>query len=183
MFLTRERQARESGARQSTYLGDSVLVSTHCGNNAQCPRIDLLPSVGHNAHDHLLPPLFAPRLAAIAFAQMCDILHYTVHGPAEELLVLVVHGHDYEKLRPPGRVVVHLTKREAAVLKVVRVTCGSRVAHVRKLALVLLCRHLEQLGRHRRIKNEVAVEELDLLDRLVSAGHALGNVSVADVAL
>ena len=52
---------------------------------------------------------------------------------------------------------------------------------MRKLALVAARTHLEELGRDSIIEHEVAVEELDLFDRLVPTRHALRNPSVADV--
>jgi hypothetical protein len=84
-----------------------------------------------------------------------------VHGPCEQAVVFIVHGHDDEQLCSTGRVIVHLTEGETVVLEVVRVASRSGVAHVRVLALIFVDAEVKQLCRDRRIKHEVAMEEPD----------------------
>jgi hypothetical protein len=54
---------------------------------------------------HLLPTVFTPRLTLPPPAQVRNILHHASHGPAEQLVVLVVHGDHDEQLRLTWRLV------------------------------------------------------------------------------
>lgn len=106
-------------------LGDSLLIDAHCSNCTQGARVDFGTSIGNDAHNDLLPSILPPSLTPISLAQMGDILHNTVHGSGEELLVLVVHGEDEKQLRSPGRIVQDLTQRKSGVFKIIGVTSGS----------------------------------------------------------
>jgi hypothetical protein len=90
---------------------------------------------------------------------MRDVLDHTVHSAAEELFVLVVHGHDDEQLCTARRLVVDLAKCESRVFKVVGVAGGCGIPHVRELALIAECAHVEELLRDFVVEDEVAVEE------------------------
>jgi hypothetical protein len=61
---------------------------------------------------------------------MGDVLDDAVHCPTEKLFVFVVHGHDDEKLRAAGRVVVDLTEGEPRVFKVVGIASSGGITHV-----------------------------------------------------
>ena len=122
---------------------DAVLVGTNGRNSAQRARVDLLTPVADDTNDDFLPGVLSPGLAAIALTEMSDVLHNTVHGARELRVVLIVHRHDNEELRPAGRVVVHLAQRESVVLEVVRIARRSRVAHMCELAVVFVCAEVE----------------------------------------
>jgi len=79
--------------------------------------------------------------------------------PTEQLLVLVVHRHHDEQLRPSRRVVQHLTQCVSFLLEQIRIASRSRVAHERKLALRPHRTHIEKFLRRRAVQHEVAVEE------------------------
>ena len=82
-----------------------------------------------------------------------------MHRAREKRVVLVVHRHDDEQLRPAGRVIMYLAQREAVVLEVVRVARRGRIAHMCELALVFVGAEVEQFRRHGRVEHEVAMEE------------------------
>ena len=79
--------------------------------------------------------------------------------PTKQLLVLIIHRHHDEQLRPPRRVVQHLTQCVSLLLEQIRVASRSRIAHERKLALRPHRTHIEQLLWRRAVQDEVAVEE------------------------
>ena len=137
----------------------TFLIRTHRRNHTQRPRIDLAPSVTHNTHHHLLPPIFTPRLASVPLTQMRNVLDHTMHRPAEQFLIFVVHGHDDEQLRAARRVVMHLTESEARVFEIIRVAGGCGVPHMGEFAFGAVGAHIEQLFGHCVVEYEVAVEE------------------------
>ena len=149
-----------SGHRLSVdgILGDSFLIDTHGSNCTQCTRVDFGTPIGNDAHDDLLPSILTPSLTPISFAQVDDVLHNTVHGPSEELLVFVVHGENDEQFRSPGRVVQDLTQGEPGVLEFIGVTSGSRISHVGELSFCLERTPVKQLGRDCGIQNKVSME-------------------------
>jgi len=113
-----------------------------------------------------------------------------VHRAREEGVILVVHDHDDEEFRPARRIIVHLAQREAVVLEVVRVTCRSRIAHMRKLVLVFVRAEVEQFRWQGGVENKLSWKSLRGVSvrsaiggehaPLVAAGHALWNAAVAD---
>ena len=141
------------------HLGDTVLISTHSGNHAQSPGADLLTSIADDTNDNLLPTFLAPGLAPIAFAEVRDVLDYTMHRAAEKLIVFVVHRHDNEQLGSTRRVVVYLSQSEARVLEVVRVASSCGVAHMSEFTLISQGTHVQQLCWDRRIQDKVPVEQ------------------------
>ena len=140
-------------------LRHTLLIRAHRRNHTQRPRIDLAPPITNNTHHHLFPPVLTPRLAAVPLTQMRNVLDHTVHRPAEQLLVFVVHGQDDEQLRAARRVVVHLTESEPRVLEVVRIACGCGVSHMGEFALGTVRTHVEQLLRDGVVEYKVAMEE------------------------
>ena len=138
---------------------DALLVRADSRDGAQRARVDLLAAVADDTDDHLLPSLLAPSLAAIALAEIGDVLHDAVHRARKERVVLIVHRHDDEQFGPARRVIVYLAQREAVVLEVVRIARRGRVAHMRKLAIVFECAEVEQLGGNGGVEDKVAVEE------------------------
>lgn len=124
-------------------LRHALLVRAHRRNDTQCPRIDLASSITHNTHHHLFPPVLTPRFASVPLTQMRDILDHTMHSPAEQFLVFVVHGHDDEELRAARRIVVHLTESEARVFEIVRIASGCGVSHMSEFALSTVGAHVE----------------------------------------
>ena len=86
-------------------------------------------------------------------------MHVRVHSADEQDLVLVVHGHDDEQLRPAAHEV-----RPKGVLvahKVVRVARRSRVAELRHL-LRLVQVPRDDVRWHVHVEHEVALLELDM---------------------
>ena len=179
---------------------DAVLICADGRNGAQRARVDLLAPVADDTNDDFLPTVLSPSLAAFAFTEISDVLHDAMHGTREQRVVLIVHRHDDEELRPAGRVVVYLAQCESVVLEIVRIARRSRIAHMCELALVFECAEVEQFGRHSRVEHKVTVEEpvnmnvsfrlfrerikkhaLDALESLVASGHALWDTSVADI--
>ena len=73
-----------------------------------------------------------------------------------------------------------LPQCEPIIFEIVGIARCGRVPHVRKLALVAQWTHVEQLGGYSRIENKVAVEQLDLFERLVSSWDAV-RCSALDV--
>ena len=140
-------------------LRDAVLVCADGRNSAEGARVDLLASVADDTNDDFLPAVLSPGLAAIALTQISDILHDAMHSAREERVVLIVHSHDDEELRPTGRVVVYLTEGESVILEVIRIASRGRIAHMCELALVFVCTEVKQFGRHSRVEHKVAVEE------------------------
>jgi len=140
-------------------LRHALLIHAHRRNHTQRPRIDHAPSITHNTHYHLLPRICTPGLAAVPLTQMRDILDNTVHSPAEEFLVFVVHGDDDEQLCSARGVVVHLTESEARAFKVVGVAGGGGVSHVGKFALGAVHAHVKELCRDGVVEHKVTAEE------------------------
>jgi hypothetical protein len=140
-------------------LRHALLIRAHRRNHTQRPRVDLAPSITHNTHHHLFPPVLTPRLASVPLTQMRNILDHTVHRPAEQLLVFVVHGHDDEQLRATRRVVVHLTESEARVFEIIGIAGGCGVPHMGEFAFGTVRTHVEQLFGHCVVEDKVAVEE------------------------
>ena len=139
-------------------LRDAFLVDAHGGDDAEGARVDLGAPVADDADDDLPPAVVAPYLAAVPAAEMGDVPHDAVHGAAEELLVLVVHGHDDEELGAAGGGVVALAEGEAGALEVVGVAGGGGVAHVGELAVGLVGAFVEQLAGDGGVEDEVSVE-------------------------
>lgn len=54
---------------------------------------------------------------------------------------------------------------------------------MRKLPLVAQWRPIEQFSGHIRVEDEVAVEQLDPVERLVSSWHALRYLAITNVGL
>jgi hypothetical protein len=96
---------------------------------------------------------------------MGNVLNHTVHRPAEQLLVLVVHGQDDKELRAPGRIVMHLTQSEAIIHEIIWVRGRGRITHVRKFALIALGAHIQQFAWYCRVENEVSMEEPDRVNK------------------
>jgi hypothetical protein len=139
--------------------GDAFLIGTDGCDDAEGSRVDLRTAVADDADDDFLPALLAPGFASVAFAQISNVLHDTVHGPCKEAVVLIIHGHDDEQLRSTGRVIVDLTERESIVLEVVRVASSGGISHVGVFTLILVYAEVKQLCRDSRIKHKVAMEE------------------------
>ena len=118
---------------------DAILVCANSSNSAQRARVDLLPTVTDDTYDDLLPSVPSPNLATIALTEISDVLHDAVHGAREERVILIIHSHDDEELRPAGRVIVHLSQREPVVLKVIRVARSGRITQMCELALFFEC--------------------------------------------
>ena len=118
---------------------DAVLICAYGRNGAQGARVDLLAPVADDTNDDFLPTVLSPSLAAFAFTEISDVLHDAVHGTREQRVVLIVHRHDDEELRPAGRVVVYLAQCESVVLEIVRIARRSRIAHMCELPLVFEC--------------------------------------------
>ena len=75
---------------------DAVLIRAYSRHNAEGPRVDLLTTVADNTDNHFFPSIFAPRLAAVAFTQIGNVLHDAVHRPGKLAVILVVQGHNDE---------------------------------------------------------------------------------------
>lgn len=176
-------EMRHDGFLINHILCNTILVGTKGSNSRQRPRVDLLPSIAHNAHDDLLPSVLTPRPAPRAGTQMRDVLHNTMHRPTKQLVVFVIHRHHDEQLRPSWGLVQDLAEREPFIHKVVRIARGGAVPHVRELALGAERTALEELLGHGRVEDEVPVEQFDALHRLVSTWHALWDASVPDVSV
>ena len=82
-----------------------------------------------------------------------------MHRAREKRVVLVVHRHDDEQLRPAGRVVVYLSQCKAVILEIVRVARRGRVTHMCELALVFVGAEVEQFRWHGGVEHEVTVKE------------------------
>ena len=152
-------------------LCNAILVHSHTCQNSSRSRVDLGTSVADDAHNDLLPSIFSPCLAVLARAHVLDILEDTAHGTRKQDVILVVHGHHDEQFRVARLGEELLSEGEALLVKLARVTSGCRISHVGEL--VSLRRrsvrdHVQELGRDRAIEDEVAIEELDFLDRLES---------------
>jgi hypothetical protein len=50
---------------------------------------------------------------------VCDVFDDTVHRSGEQLVVLVVHGHDNEEFGTSSRFVMDLSEGEAVILEIV----------------------------------------------------------------
>jgi hypothetical protein len=140
-------------------LRNAILVCANSRDSTQSARIDLLTSIANDTNDDLLPSVLPPSLAAIALTQISDILHDAMHRAREQRVVLIVHRHDDEQLRPAGRVIVYLAQCESVVFEVVRIARRGRITHMCELALVFVCAEVEQFGRDSRVEHKVAMEE------------------------
>ena len=183
-------------------LSHTFLVNTHSGEHRQRPAIDLHSPIRDDAHNDLLPPLFAPCLGSLTRAEMRNVGHYAVHCSCEELFVFlevlekklceprqaeqekggahIVHGHADEQLGPSGRVKEDLPESIALILHIVRIARSRRIAHVRKLPTLPIIELIQQLARHRAVEHEISMIELYPLERLVSPRHSLRNPPVSD---
>lgn len=96
---------------------------------------------------------------------MRDILDDGIHGLAEQIFVLVVHGHDDKQLGLPA--VQVLPERVLAPNEIVWVTCCCSVSHFGHL--VAGCSIDDNVGRHSDIENEVAFLKCDFADGLLGS--------------
>lgn len=103
-------------------------------------------------------------------------MYARIHGPDEQNLVFVVHGHDNEKLGLAS----HEIRSESVPrgLEVIRVASGCRVAHLGELLNVLLANG-DDMGRNWYIEHQVALGEEDLLDRATLHELVTSNVPAA----
>jgi hypothetical protein len=76
-----------------------------------------------------------------------------------------------------------LPQRKASVFKVVRIARCGRVPHVGKLPFVARRTHSKQFRGYSRVEDEVAVEQLDLFNRLVPSWNALRYSAITNVDL
>jgi hypothetical protein len=142
-----------------TRLCYTILISAHCSNHTQRPRVSPGPPIADNTHDEFLSPVLAPRLAAVALAQMRNILDYTKHRPAEPFFLFVVYGYDDEKLRPARQIAMCLAQGKPLVLEFLRIACYGRITDMCEFTLIALFTHVEQLCRYGGVEGNFAVEE------------------------
>ena len=96
----------------TSFSRNALLISTYV-DNAKSSRVDLLTTISDNADDHRLPvSQCLPRWVMIFM---------TPHDTCEEVVGLVVHGHDDCQFRSTGRTTLHLMGGGAIVLEVVRI--------------------------------------------------------------
>jgi hypothetical protein len=159
------------------FLGDALLVDAHGRKKRTRALVDLCAAVADDADDNLLPRVLAPRLAVGAGVHELDVLDDANHGARKQLVFLVVHGDDNEQLRRARLGEELLAQGEALGVEFGRVAGGGRIAHVGELVALrgLRVRNLvQQPGRDGAVEHEVAVEELDFLDRLPPPDHGRG---------
>jgi hypothetical protein len=159
------------------FLGDALLVDAHGRKKRARALVDLCAAVADDADDNLLPRVLAPRLAVGAGVHELDVLDDANHGARKQLVLLVVHGDDDEQLRRARLGEELLAQGEALGVELGRVAGGGRIAHVSELVALrgLRVRNLvQQPGRDGAVEHEVAVEELDFLDRLPPPDHGRG---------
>jgi len=114
-------------------LGDAILVNTECSQDGSRSRIDLSSSIADDAHHDLLPRVLAPRLAVGPRVHVLDVLDHTHHRTRKQLVLLVVHGDDDEKLSMPWLRKQLLAQGEALCIEMRRIACGGGVAHMSEL--------------------------------------------------
>ncbi len=134
-------------------------MGTKSSDHLKCALIDLHAPITDNAHHDLLPTLLAPRPRTIPGAQMRNVLHDSMHRPAEQVVLFVVHGHDYKQLRSSRGLVEDLAERETVILKFIGIASCGRIAHMRKFAIVLKLAAVEQFLRDLSVEDEVTMRK------------------------
>jgi hypothetical protein len=99
---------------------------------------------------------------------MRNVLHHAVHRPAEEHVVLVVHGDDDEELGLTRRVVQPLSERVLVVNKVVGIAGYGRVPHLCELVALPDWTLVEQHRGNIDIDDEVSSEQSELISTTCS---------------
>ena len=106
-------------------LGDAILVHAERGQHGPGPGVDLSTPIADDAHDDFLPRVLAPRLAVSSRVHVLDILDHTHHGASKQLILLVVHGDDDEKLCMPRLGEELLAQGEALLVEELGIACCS----------------------------------------------------------
>jgi len=68
----------------------TYLVHTHGGKDVESLRVDLGTTIGHNAHDDLLPGVGTPGTGAVTGGQVANVFHDTMHGSREENFIFLL---------------------------------------------------------------------------------------------
>ena len=162
-------------------LGDTVLIDAYCCQCCQSSSINLCTSVGDNTHNDLSPTFFTPHFRPVPRTQVCNVLHDTMHCPCKQHFVLIVQRNNNEQFRSTRLFVKYLTKRESFFLEVCRITCCSRIPHMRELAILLVGKGSQKARRNRTIKNQVTLEQVDPFHRFEATGLSWGWFAATNV--
>ena len=76
-----------------------------------------------------------------------------------------------------------LPQRKPSVFEVVGIARRRRVPHVGKLPFVAQRTHIKQFRGYSGVEDKVAVEQLDLFQRLVPSWNALRYSAITNIAL
>ena len=142
-------------------LRDTILIDAHCSKNSLRTWIYLCTTIADDTNNDLLPRILSPGIAVITRVHVFNVLNHTTHGPSEELIFLIVHGYDDEKLSMARLCEKSLAQCEAFFIKLGRIASGRRISHVRKLIAPwsLYMRYLiQKTRRNRTIQNKIAVD-------------------------
>jgi hypothetical protein len=156
------------------FLCNTLLINAQGGQQSFGPLVYLCATVADDANDYLLPRILAPCLAVGPGVHELYVFYDANHGSRKELVLLVVHCDDYEKLGGPWLGEEPLTEGKTLSAELRRIAGGGRISHVGEFVSFggLSVRHLiEQPGRDGTVENQVTVEQLDFFDRLPSSDH------------
>ena len=119
-------------------LHESLLIDPHRTQNLQHFGVDLLPSVRHQAHRHLLPRIPFPNVTVVR-----QVVRDALEGAQELVGALIVHGHDDQELDAARRT----PHRVALPAKVLRLAAGTGVPQLVVL-LILAAQRVREARRH-----------------------------------
>jgi hypothetical protein len=151
-------------------LGDVLLINPQTRQQGSGTRIDLLGTITDNANHNLPPRPLSPITPLAVILHVIHILKHAHQRAGQQVIPLIVHGDDHKQLRLPRHRIQPLPEREPLGQKLLGITRGRRVPHVRKLPrrprrhlLNLLGQLVVQPLRHGAVQHQVAQKPGHLL--------------------